>query len=152
LPLTIYGLHAEGKLGLDRGQPAILDGQLHGALSKKDIDSTIIPKVASLVTKQINSKPNDGGTRTIINVFENMMNDVSKNKCSMDMSKCCKTSPATCVILEEEVQLSPLGGALAGDVHAFDDSGAWAPKPPGEGVVNNGLSFGLGFSAIHASF
>lgn len=152
LPLTIYGVHLEGKLSMDRGQPVIVDGQLSGALSKKDIDSKIIPTVASLVTKQINAKPMDSGTQAIIALFENMANDVSKNKCNVAMNRCCKTNPSTCIILPEEVQLSPLGDTLAGDVHAFNENGTWAPQPPGMGVVNNGLSFGLGFSAIRAVF
>jgi hypothetical protein len=152
LPLTVYGLHIEGRLGLDGGQPVIVDGQLHGALSKKDIDGKIIPAVATLVTRQINDKPMDSGTKNLIAVFENMINDVSKDKCNADMTRCCKTNPATCVILPEEVQVSPLGGTLAGDVHVFDDNGNWAPQPPGMGVVDNGLSFGLGFSAIRAAF
>lgn len=152
LPLTVYGVHIEGKLATDRGQPVIVDGQLHGALSKKDIDGKIIPAVAALVTKQINAKPMDSSTQTIIAVFENMANDVSKNKCSVAMNRCCKTNPATCIILPEEVQVSALGGTLAGDVHAFNENDTWAPQPPGMGVVNNGLSFGLGFSAIRAVF
>lgn len=152
LPLTVHGVHLEGKLGTDRGQPAIVDGQLHGALSKKDIDGKIIPAVASLVTKQINAKPMDSSTQTIINVFENMANDVSRNKCSVAMNRCCKTNPATCIILPEEVQVSPIGGALTSDVHAFNENDTWAPRPPGMGVVNNGLSFGLGFGAIRAAF
>lgn len=150
LPLSIRGVHIEGTLGMDKGQPVITDGALHGVISKKDIDGKIVPTVAQLVTKMIHDKPMDSTTMTIISLFENPANDASKNKCAADATKCCKTNPTTCEILPAEVLASPVGGVLSADVEAFDANDAW--KPTAGGKNKNAMSVGLGFSMIKASF
>lgn len=150
LPLSIRGVHIEGNITMDKGQPVISDGAIHGVISKKDIDGKIVPTVASLVTKMIHDKPTDSTTMTIISLFENMANDVSKNKCMTDMTKCCKTNAATCEILPAEVLASPVGGVLSADVEAFDGSDAWKPVPGGKN--KNAMSVGLGFTMIKANF
>jgi hypothetical protein len=67
-----------------------------------------------------------------------------------DANKCCHTNPKTCVILPEEVMASAVGGVLSPDVQVFDANDKWAPVPGGKG--KNGLSLGLGFTAIKATF
>jgi len=153
LPLTVRGVHIEGTLAKDaQGQPIIKDGIIHGAVSKKDIDTKIVPAVATLITKLINNKPNDPMTATVIGLFEDTGKDVSMKKC-MDASKCCHTSPTTCVILPEEVKASVVGGVLAPDVHVFDENDNWQPLPASKGgTVKNGMSVGIGFSSIKASY
>jgi hypothetical protein len=151
LPLSIRGVHIEGTLGMNKGQPVITDGAIHGVISKKDIDNQIIPTVAQLVTKMVNDNPMGSSTTTVIGLFENMSNPVTMDKCK-DMSKCCKTSPKTCVILPQEVKDSVVGGVLAPDVQVFDDNDQWKPVPNGAKDKKNGMSLGLGFSMIKASF
>ena len=150
LPLALRGVHIQGTVTMDKGVAAIKDGQLHGVISQRDIDGKIVPLVAQLVTKMINDKPDDSTTKTIINLFENQMNDVSKNKCMNTPAKCCKTNPMTCEILDAEIKLSPVGGVLASDIEAFDGQDRWAPSK--ENKNKNGMSVGLGFSMIKAKF
>ncbi len=78
-----------------------------------------------------------------------MANQVTQQKC-MDMTKCCKTNPKTCVILPQEVLMSPVGGVLSPDVQVFDANGNWDPTPNGK--TPNGMSVGLGFTSIKANF
>ena len=150
LPLDLRGAHVEGTLAMEGGVLKIKNGAIHGVLSQKDIDGKIVPLVAQLVTKMINDKPDDSTTKTIINLFENQMNDVSKNKCMNTPEKCCKTNAKTCVILDAEIKMSPVGGVLASDIEAFDGQDRWAPSK--ENKNKNGMSVGLGFSMIKAKF
>jgi len=150
LPLALRGVHVEGTLAMDKGQPVIKDGQLHGVISQKDIDSKIVPLVAKLVSGLVNKDPMGSSTKTIINLFENQMNEVSKNKCMNTPEKCCKTNPMTCEILDAEIKISPVGSVLSSDIEAFDSTDRWAPSK--ENKNKNGMSVGLGFSMIKAKF
>jgi hypothetical protein len=150
LPLTIHGVQVTGTLGTDPKTmaPVITNGVINGAVSQTDITG-IISTVAMLITQMINSDPTSSTTMTIIGLFENPANPVTQQKC-MTMSQCCADSPKTCVILPAEVQDSPVGGLLAPDVQVFDANGNWAPVP--KGTMKNGMSVGLGFTSIKASF
>ena len=150
LPLALRGVHFEGTLGMDKGQLVIKDGQLHGVISQKDIDGKIVPMVAKLVSGLVNKDPMGSSTKTIVNLFENQMNEVSKNKCMNTPMKCCKTNPMTCEILDAEIKLSPVGSVLSSDIEAFDGTDRWAPSK--ENKNKNGMSVGLGFSMIKAKF
>lgn len=150
LPLALRGVHVEGTLAMDKGQPVIKDGQLHGVISQKDIDSKIVPLVAKLVSGLVNKDPMGSSTKTIVNLFENQMNEVSKNKCMNTPEKCCKTNPMTCEILDAEIKISPVGSVLSSDIEAFDGTDRWAPSK--ENKNKNGMSVGLGFSMIKAKF
>jgi len=150
LPLAIRGVHIEATIGMDKGQPVLQNGAIHGVISKKDIDGKIVPTVATLISKMINDKPTDSNTMTIISLFEDQTKPASMAKCAADMNKCCHTNPAKCVILPAEVMASAIGGVLSPDVQTFDDNDAWHPVPGGKG--KNGMSLGLGFTGIKASF
>lgn len=150
LPLALRGVHIEGTVTMDKGQPVLKDGQLHGVISQKDIDAKIVPLVAQLVTKLVNDDPMGSSTKTIVNLFENQMNQVSKDKCDNTPAKCCKTNAMTCEILPAEIKLSPVGSVLSSDIEAFDGTDRWAPSK--ENKNKNGMSVGLGFSMIKAKF
>ena len=149
LTLPLRGLHMEGTLEKMGTLLRIRDGVLHGVVSAMDIDTKVLPAVADQVTLMINSDPMSPTTTALINLFENMSNAVTKTKC-MKASQCCHVNPTTCFIMPEEVKLSPLGAVLAPDVEVFDSSGEWKPVPDGRN--RNGVSLGVGFSAITASF
>ncbi len=149
LTLPLHGLHVEGTVERTGTLVRIKNGVLHGVISATDLDTRLVPAIAEQLTRLINSDPMSSTTMTIIALFENMANAVTKTKC-MTPSMCCKTSPATCVILPAEVKLSPIGGVLAPDVEVFDGGGAWKPVPGGRSP--NGMTLGVGFTAITASF
>lgn len=149
LTLPLHGLHIEGTLERTGTLVRIKQGVLHGVISATDLDMRLIPAIADQITRLINSDPMSSTTMTLIGLFENMANAVTKTKC-MTASKCCKTSPATCVILPQEIKMSVIGGVLAPDVEVFDGGGAWKPVPGGRSP--NAMTLGVGFTAVTASF
>lgn len=80
-----------------------------GCVVQVDIDNVLIPALAISMTAVINKDPMGSSTKTLINLYENQMNEVSKLKCMNTPAKCCKTDPSTCVIMSEEVKISPVG-------------------------------------------
>ncbi len=149
MTLPIHGLHLEGTVERLAGITRIKDGVMHGVIAATDIDTRILPAIATMVTTLINSDPMSSTTKTIISLFEDTSKPASAMKC-MTPSKCCKTSPATCVILPAEVKASPIGGIVAPDVEVFDSMGNW--KPVRGGMSPNGMTIGVGFSTVTATY
>ncbi|HNK46690.1 MAG TPA: hypothetical protein PKI49_08300 [Pseudomonadota bacterium] len=150
LPLALHGAHLEGTVVKDGSVIRIKDGVLHGVLAQKDIDDKIVPLVANLLTDMINKDPMSDTAKTIIGLFENQNDAVTKKKCMDNAKDCCKTNPTTCKILPAEVKNSAVGGVLSSDVQVFDDNGNWAPVAGGKKY--NGMSVGIGFTGVSAKF
>lgn len=153
LTLVLRGVHVEGTVSQSGGVWRVQNGSLHGVISKTDIDGTIIPAFADLLTQLIHKDtvagvPGDTA-KAIIGLFEQKTGAASIAKC-MVAANCCRISPATCFIVPAEVADSSIGGVLAPDVEVLDGSDHWAPKPGGKNY--NAMSFGIGFSAVTASF
>lgn len=146
--LPMRGTHLQGTLMNSGGKLSIQNAELHGAVNQKDIDGTLIPAVATLITQLINGDPTSTTSMTLINLFENLMNAVSSNKC-MVAKDCCHTTPATCKILPDEVKMSLVGNVLKSDIHAFNTADDWAPATTG---TKNGLSVGVGLSTVPATY
>ena len=150
LPLALHGAHLEGTVVKDGSVIRIKDGVLHGVLAQKDIDDKIVPLVANLLTDMINKDPMSYTAKTIIGLFENQNDAVTKKKCMDNAKDCCKSNPTTCKILPAEVKNSAVGGVLSSDVQVFDDNGNWAPVAGGKKY--NGMSVGIGFTGVSAKF
>jgi hypothetical protein len=150
LPLALHGAHLEGTVVKDGSVIRIKDGVLHGVLAQKDIDDKIVPLVANLLTDMINKDPMSDTAKTIIGLFENQNDAVTKKKCMDNAKDCCKSNPTTCKILPAEVKNSAVGGVLSSDVQVFDDNGNWAPVAGGKKY--NGMSVGIGFTGVSAKF
>lgn len=150
VPMTLYGVHFQGALGIQ----GLTGGQLHGVIRKTEIDTQIIPAVAQLLTNQIRKDPMGSTTETIIRLFEDEAgNPASKAKCTNTPEKCCKT-PAnrtkTCEIVAEEVRTNALiGNVLAADVQVFQGD-IWSPVP--KGTSKDAMSLGLGLSGPKATW
>jgi hypothetical protein len=149
LVLPVHGLHVQGTLASNGGKLFIQTGQLNGAIAQDDIQNKVLPAVAQLVTSLINGDPTGSTGATLIGLFENMSNAVTKTKC-MVAADCCHTSPTTCKIIPEEIQASPIGGVMAPDVQVFNELGQWVPAPLGS--MKNGMSIGIGFTAVPATY
>ena len=150
LPLALRGAHLEGTVVKEGSITKIKDGVLHGVLAQKDIDDKIVPLVAQLLSEMINKEPMGDTAKTIIGLFENQNDPVTKKKCMDNAKDCCKTNAATCKILPAEVKSSAVGNVLSSDVQVFDDNGNWAPVAGGKKY--NGMSVGIGFSGVTAKF
>ena len=146
--LPLRGTHLQGTLMDVGGKLSIQNAELHGAVNQKDIDGTLVPAVATLVTQLINGDPTSTTSATLINLFENTANAVSATKC-MVAKDCCHTSPSTCKILPDEIKISLVGNVLKSDIHAFGTADEWAPATTG---TKNGLSIGVGIGTVPASW
>lgn len=109
----------------------ITGGQVNGAIKKTDVDGTVIPAVASLLTAKIAAckaaTPTACATYTM---FDTNMDG---------------TVTAT------EIEANPtLSSFLAPDVQLFDAAGNYKPTP--NGSTKDSLSVGLGFSGVDATF
>lgn len=148
--VTLRATMIYGTLDVSRPVPRIYDGQINGVVSRQDIDHSVVPNMARSITALIRESPASYDAKTIISSFENISNEVSKNKCLGDPTKCCSKNPQTCEIIPAEVSDSFLGSLLSPDVQVFDDRGRWHPVTGGKQA--NGMSVGFGFGAIGAGF
>jgi hypothetical protein len=154
LPLSLRGAHVEGTVVMEGGVLKIKDGAIHGVLAQADIDGKIVPLVADMLTGLIHNDTKMGvpgdTAKAIIGLFEQKTGAASMAKCSANMMDCCRTNPATCKILPQEVKESSIGGVLAPDVQVLDAQGNW--KPVAGGKMYNAMSVGIGFTSVKASF
>lgn len=148
LNLPLRGVHVEGVLNKVGSVWRIQNGVVHGVISKKDLDQTLLPGLAAGFTQQINSAPTSDTAKALIGLLETKTGP-SATKC-MVAADCCRLSPATCVILPAEIAASPIGGVIAPDVQVLDPSDRWVPVPGGKAY--NAMSFGFGFTAVTASY
>lgn len=149
--VPLRGVHIEGRFLKNAQKVPIISkassvGVLHGVIYQQTINDNIIPTIAQRVTAAINT--NCDAKATLISLFEKSNNPVSMKKCAANSNDCCSMFSATCRILPEEVRASVVGQALKCDIQAFDNEGKWAPVPGG--ATKNGMTVGIGFTAIRA--
>ncbi|MCS6913530.1 MAG: hypothetical protein RMK29_09070 [Myxococcales bacterium] len=148
LPLTLYGVHVQGTVLV----AGISQGEIHGVIHKDDVDQQVIPALANLATQLIRSDPLSPMADTLVRLLEDPVgNAASRAKC-MVAADCCQKPEhrKTCKILPDEVRTNPIvGNLIAPDVQVFSGR-LWKPVPGGRD--RNGLSVGLGFAAVPASF
>jgi hypothetical protein len=104
----------------------VTGGQINGALKKTDVDMTVLPAVAALITKQVQA-PN---ASSAIKMFDINMDGT--------------------VTVDELMQNTLISNFLAPDVQLFDAAGNYAPNPAK--TMKDSLSLGIGFTAVKASF
>lgn len=139
---NLSGVHVQATVS----PGGLMSGEIHGVVSKQDLDTRVVPDVANYATLYINANPGTAEAKTMIALLE----DASGDKCTMTPTKCCHTNPTTCVITPDEVAGSGvIKGILAPDVQVFSGSD-WVPVPAG--TKKDALSFGIGFTAVKAKF
>jgi len=104
----------------------VTGGQINGALKKTDVDMTVLPAVASLITKQVM----DPNASSAIKMFDINMDGT--------------------VTVDELKQNTLISNFLAPDIQLFDAAGNYAPNPAK--TMKDSLSLGLGFTAVKATF
>jgi hypothetical protein len=162
LVLPMHGLHIEATVD-NGGTPIRLrSGKLHGVIAAADIDAILFPAMAIQLTNLIHMHTTvvmgvptpDDTAKAIIGLFEQRTGSASKAKCMANPADCCgfpgMAHPDTCKIVPQEVKDSAIGGVLAPDVEVFDGGGHWKPVPGGKSP--NGMSLGIGFTGVTASF
>ena len=167
LVLKVNGAQVQFQTGA-----TLMNGQIHGSIKKADIDGSIIPAVASLLSNKLAKDgctaggggdggvaAGDGGAAmcpatdmTIISLFDvgNCTNPVCDPM--MMTPRCGMMAKAGDGVIDVcEVQNNNLvGGLLAPDIQVFDAMGNYKPNPAN--TTKDSLSLGLGFTAVGAKF
>jgi len=158
LSLNVNGAHIQFNVGTDSasGKPGLLNGQLHGSIKNADVQNSIIPAVAQLLSKNVSvccmaggadGGAGDGGGCTagdkqILQIFDTggCMNPDGTMAVAMD----CKID--VCEVATNMIIMN----VLAPDVQIFASDGTtYMPNP--KNTMKDSLSLGLGFTAVQSA-
>lgn len=124
-------------------------GELHGSIKKDDLDKTVIPAIATLLTKQITDNPGSDSAKQVKQLFD--VGDGKGAACTDPDGK--KGEPNDNLISICEVSGNPLiANILVPDIQVFDAAGAYAPNPATKPPKPDSLSLGIGFEAVGATY
>ncbi len=139
IPLTLNGGHVTFTTGTDvaSGKPGLLDGRLQGSIKKSDVDTIIIPAVASLLTMRAQADPNSQTTKQILSIFDT-------GGCGS--AKAMDGKIDTCEVANNSIIMA----VLAPDVQIFDANGMYAPNS--KNTTKDSLSIAIGFTAVQGTF
>ncbi len=137
--LPVNGAHVQCFPGTDQasGAPGLLNGQLHGSVKESDVQTTLIPAIAQLLTATIVANPGSPQAMQIEQIFDT-------GGCGMAKANDMKIDP--CEVAQNQI----IQNILAPDVDIFDANGNYSPNPANTG--KDSLSLGLGFTAVQAKF
>jgi hypothetical protein len=143
----------------------IVGGQINGGIKKSDIDNTLIPGIAQLLSQKILAdKGNFTSTdMAILSLFDTGGTPVpSPSGCTKQCGNTCQNpanAPNACgcasandsIIDECEVATNSIIQAVfAPDVQLFDANDNYAPNP--QPIHKDSMSMGIAFTAIPAQF
>ncbi len=151
LNLTVNGAHIKFTTGSDAasGKDGLINGELHGSIKNADIQGSIVPAVAMLLSDRVKNctgMPPDGGMCSsgdmqILQIFDTggcMNTDGTMAKANDGKIDVCEV--ATNMIIMN---------VLAPDVQIFDSAGNYAPNA--KNTMKDSLSLGLSFTAVASS-
>jgi hypothetical protein len=135
LPLKVTG----ARVTFTKSGDNLTNGQLNGAVRKTDIDSTIIPAVAVLLTNIINDTTSSSAA-TIETAFDT-------GGCSDGGTMAAKGDKkiSTCEVAGNSI----IKGVLKADVQMFDNG---VFKPSAANTTPDSMSLGVKFEAVKATF
>ncbi len=152
---------------------ASCSGKLGGAISKVEVDETVIPALTAAMNTMVAKCPSPhectGEARTLLELFDigvacvsnagcpadatMCMPAGSKMKCTCGLDACGGELTADGVITVEEMLANPLIKALfAPDVDLLDHDGAFQEDPHKRDGVKESMSLGVGFTCVKASY
>jgi hypothetical protein len=153
ITLKLNGGHIQFKTGTDMasGKPGLIEGQLHGSIKNDDVQNTIIPAVAMLLTKKIaddcmgggaDGGAGDGGAGGCTNTAMQI-------KSIFDTGGCGTAKASDGIIETCEVAMnSIIMNVLSPDIQVFDSAGNYAPNK--DNTKKDSLSLGLSFTAVQS--
>jgi hypothetical protein len=161
LSLSINGAHASFQTGA-----GLMSGEIHGSIKKADIDGTIIPAVAKLLTTKVmtdcaagggdgGAGGGDGGAGKCPSSDQQILSLFDTGGCTNpDGSKAVAGDGKidTCEVAQNMIIMN----VLAPDIQVFAADGTtYKPNPaacPMGVMCKDSLSLGLGFTAVGAKF
>ncbi len=139
LPLPLVGAHVQFVAGKDLATdaPGLVNGQIHGAVRRQDVERYFVPAGATIFTKKLQAS-------------NGMMYD------SLDVGGCTNGDGTMAVAHDlridpcEFAQYQITRSVLAPDVQLFDEAGDYAPNP--KNTAKDSFSVGIAFTAVAAQF
>lgn len=135
----------------------ITGGQLNGAIKQEDVQMSIIPNVASLLTNKLKTDmPPTSTDQQIQSIFDNggkadaSCGTTCKNPAYGDRAGMCAAVMDGIIDTCEVSTAGLIQNVLAPDVQMFDASGNYAPNK--DNTTKDSLSLGLAFTAVGATF
>lgn len=132
--LTIVGAHIQFRTSGGK----ISSGQINGAIKSTDVQTKIIPNVATLLDSRVQANPTGSTEKQILQIF-----DIG---CTTGTGTKGDGKIDTCEVSENSI----IKNVLNPDVQMFDSSGNY--KPNSANTNKDSLSLGIGFTAVKASF
>lgn len=112
-------------------QNGLMKGELHGALTRVDLDTVLLPALAASLNTLAQKANCDADCLNVRALFD--------------------YSPKDGTVTADEVRGNPsLYPLLVPDVDLYDAKGAWAPNP--KNTDPDSFTVGIGFTAVKASF
>ena len=152
VPLKLNGAHiqiqnANCPANPTTGKTPMMCGQLHGSIKNSDIQTTIIPAVASLLSTQVMNNPMSSSSKQILNIFD-VGNGNGGNCTNPDntMGVPMDGKISTCEVAGNAL----VGNLLVPDIQVFDSAGSYAPNKTN--TMKDSLSLGIGFELAVAKF
>jgi hypothetical protein len=129
-------------------------GEIHGAIKKDDVESTILPAFAAQVQEQVTTKPMDPNSLALLAFFDDGGQPDADHSCG----NFCKNPDMTCAVPNDgkidtcEVTSNQIvQGVVAPDVQMYSDDGS-TYMPSSANTHKDSLSLGVAFSAVKATF
>ena len=152
--MKLNGAHLQYTRGADG---KITGGQLNGAIKSTDVQMSIVPSVASVLTNKLqHDMPQTSTDTQIANLFDTGGTaDAScpagcKNPSYGDRPGMCAAKGDAIVDTCEVSTNNLIKNLLGADVQMFDAAGNYAPNK--DNTTKDSLSLGLAFTAVGASF
>jgi hypothetical protein len=136
----------------------ITGGQLNGGIKSSDVQMSIIPSVADILSgKLMNDNPQTSTDMQIASIFDNGGKADPACSAGTCQNPAYGTRPGMCAAAKDNIidtcEVSTAGliqNVLAPDVQLFDASGNYAPNAMN--TTKDSLSIGLAFTAVGAKF
>jgi hypothetical protein len=154
VPLRLNGAHIQFqssncKANPTTGKTPMMCGELHGSVRSMDIQTQIIPAVASLLSQRIMADPNSDSSKQIKNIFD--VGDGMGGTCT-NATDGTKGTPMDGKISVCEVAMNAIiGNILVPDIQVFSDDGS-TYAPNSKNTKKDSLSMGIGFEIVGAKY
>ncbi|MDB4967991.1 MAG: hypothetical protein JWN44_3680 [Myxococcales bacterium] len=153
--LKVNGAHLQFTRGADG---KITGGQLNGAIKNEDVQNSIIPNVATLLTNKVKSdNPQTSADAQILSIFDNggkadaaCATGTCKNPAAPIGDGSCAVKNDGKIDICEVSTAGLIQNVLAPDVQMFDAAGGY--KPNKDNTMKDSLSIGLSFTMVGAKF
>jgi hypothetical protein len=146
--VTLHGAHLQYTVSAG----GLMKGQINGAIPNAEVQSTMVPAIATSLTARVTANPTSSNSMQILAIFD------TGGTADPACSNTCKNPDGSCAVAnDKKIDTCEVGtnsiikNVLAPDVQLFAADGVtYQPNP--SNTMKDSLSVGLGFTAVKAAF